>query len=250
MSKPHHGPATKATATPVASATGQGFQERAGHDNGHGNGNGNGTPSAESHGPGGHGGRGLHAAGDAFGFTITAGAVTAAEVTLPSGTVVSLPLTTGVSYSVDGTDVLATRSNTLSTEVTRYSDTDADGLYEVVASSRVMTSTPPVDTLGFSHVETVAVTLASGVVTDVTQTRWDGTSNVLLSATVVPADTTWVISNGLLVETHTQTDALAHYEIFQDGNADGVYTEVASGTGELVDLVGVLAQTASFASML
>jgi hypothetical protein len=246
MSKPHHGPATKATATPVASATGQGFQERAGHDNGHGNG----TPSAESHGPGGHGGRGLHAAGDAFGFTITAGAVTAAEVTLPSGTVVSLPLTTGVSYSVDGTDVLATRPNTLSTEVTRYSDTDADGLYEVVASSRVMTSTPPVDTLGFSHVETVAVTLASGVVTDVTQTRWDGTSNVLLSATVVPADTTWVISNGLLVETHTQTDALAHYEIFQDGNADGVYTEVASGTGELVDLVGVLAQTASFASML
>ena len=188
--------------------------------------------------------------GDAFGFTVTDGAVTAAQVTLPSGTVVNLPLTTGVSYSVDGTDVLATRSNTLSTEVTRYSDTDADGLYEVVASSRVMTSTPPVDTLGFSHAETVAVTVASGIVTDVAQTRWDGTSKVLLSATVVPTDTTWVISNGLLVETHTQTDALSHYEVFQDGNADGVYTEVASGTGALVDLVGVLAQTAAFASVL
>ena len=246
MSKPHRGPASNATTTPAA--TGQGSQERGGHGSDHGNGNG--APSAESHGPGGHGGRGLHAMGDAFGFTVTDGAVTAAQVTLPSGTVVNLPLTTGVSYSVDGTDVLATRSNTLSTEVTRYSDTDADGLYEVVASSRVMTSTPPVDTLGFSHVETVAVTLASGVVTDVTQTRWDGTSNVLLSATVVPTDTTWVISNGLLVETHTQTDALAHYEIFQDGNADGVYTEVASGTGALVDLVGVLAQTAAFASVL
>jgi len=202
-------------------------------------------------GAGGHGGHGPQGMGDVFSFTIQAGAVTAASVTLPSGSAVALPLTTGVSYSVSGTDVLATRTGSQSTEVLRYSDTDADGLYQVIAQSQVFTAAPPVNALGFPMREALSVTLGTTGVTAVSQTRWDGTEKVLLSATVVPTDITWAISNGLLVETHTNaTSGQTHWEVFRDGNADGVYTEVASGNGAMIDLVGVTSLTDTFASVL
>ena len=202
-------------------------------------------------GPAGAGGHGLQGMGDVFSFTIQADAVTAASVTLPSGSAVALPLTTGVSYSVSGTDVLATRTGTQSTDVLRFSDTDADGLSEVIAQSQVFTAAPPVNALGFPMREALSVTLGASGVTAVSQTRWDGTEIVLLSATVVPADITWAISSGLLVETHTNASSgQTHWEVFRDGNADGVYTEVASGNGAMIDLVGVTSATDAFASVL
>ena len=164
------------------------------------------------HGRGGLSGHGLKGLGDVFSFTTDGTTVSAASVALPSGTTVALPLNTGVTYSVSGTDVVSTRTLTNASEVIRFSDTDADGLYQVVATSKVATAA---------------------------------------SNTVVPSNTTWTVSNGLLIETHTaSTTGLSHYEIFRDGNADGVYTAVASGSGTVVDLVGVLAQTDSFASTL
>jgi len=200
---------------------------------------------------GGHGGHGIQGMGDVFSFTVNAGTVTAANVTLPSGSTVALPLTTGVNYSVSGTDVLATRVGTQSTEVLRYSDTDADGLYQVIAQSQVFTTAPQVNALGFSMREALSVTLGTSGVTAVSQTRWDGTEKVLLSSTVVPTDTTWTINNGLLVETHTNaTSGQTHWEVFRDGNADGVYTEVANGTGTLIDLVGVTSATDAFTTVL
>lgn len=189
--------------------------------------------------------------GDVFSFTIDAGTVTAASVTLLTGSSVALPLTTGVSYSVAGSDVLATRTDSNATSVLRYSDTDADGLYEVIAQSQVFTAAPQVNALGFSMREALSVTVDTTGVTGVSQTRWDGTEKVLLSATVVPTNTTWTISNGLLVETHTDaTSGQTHWEVFRDGNADGVYTEVASGHGALIDLVGVTSLTDAVASLL
>jgi hypothetical protein len=194
--------------------------------------------------------QGPHGLGDAFTFTINAGAVTAAKVTLPGGTTIALPLTTGVTYSVSGTDVLATRSDPNGIDVLRYSDTDADGFYGVIASAHVQTSAPQVDMLGFSHREAVSVTLGAAGVTSVSQKHWDGSTQVLLSGTVVPNNTSWTISNGLLVETHTQSNGPTSWEVFRDGNADGVYTEVASGFGTMIDLVGVVAQTNAVAALL
>lgn len=204
------------------------------------------------HGRGGLSGHGLEGLGDVFSFTTDGTTVSAASVALPSGTTVALPLNTGVTYSVSGTDVVSTRTLTNASEVIRFSDTDADGLYQVVATSKVATAASnTVNALGFSMAKTVSATVSNGVVTDVSHTHWDGTTNVLLSSTVVPSNTTWTVSNGLLIETHTaSTTGLSHYEIFRDGNADGVYTAVASGSGTVVDLVGVLAQTDSFASTL
>ncbi|MDP1999270.1 MAG: hypothetical protein Q8K22_06710 [Rhodoferax sp.] len=207
--------------------------------------------SGSSFGGGHAGGHGLQGSGDVFSFTTSAGAVTAAKVTLASGTTVALPLTTGVTYSVSGADVLATRTDSNTTESVRYSDTDADGFFQVISSSKVLTTAPQVNLLGFSNRETVSVTLdAAKVVTGVTQAHWNGVDKVLLSATVIPANTTWAITNGLLVETHTETNGQIHWEVFRDGNTDGAYTEVASGTGALIDLVGVVAQTDAFAALL
>lgn len=199
---------------------------------------------------GGPGGHGLPHLGEVFTFTIASGAVTAAGLTLPSGSKVSLPLTTGVTYSVSGSDVLATRTNAMATDVLRYSDADADGLYAVTAQSHVLTTAPTVNALGFPMREALSVTLSGTQVTAVSQTRWDGTEKVLLSATVVPTATTWAINNGLLVQTHTTPNGQAQWEVFRDGNADGVYTEVASGNGTLIDLVGVVSQTDAFAAQL
>ena len=211
---------------------------------------GSGSSSAAS--GGGHAGsHGFKGMGDVFSFTISSGAVTAASVTLGSGTKVALPLTTGITYSVAGADVLATRSDATATQLLRYSDTDADGFFEVISSSKVLTSAPQVNALGFSTRETLSVTLdAAKVVTGVTQARWDGTLKILLSATAVPTNTTWTITNGLLVETHKGANGQIHWEVFRDGNTDGKYTEVASGTGALIDLVGVIAQTDGFAALL
>lgn len=187
---------------------------------------------------------------DVFSFTISGTKVSAASITLPSGSKVALPLTTGVSYSVSGADVLAAWSDLSGTNQVRYSDTNANGLMQVVSSAHVFTTAPQVNQLGFTNREALKVTLAGTVVTGVSQPRWDGSSKVLLSATVVPSDTSWKISNGLLVETHTQANGATHWEVFRDGNADGVYTEVANGTGALIDLVGVVAQTNAVAAQL
>lgn len=194
---------------------------------------------------GGKGGGVPSGAGDVFSFTLVDGQVTDASMTLPNGSKVSLPLNTGVLYSVSGSDVLATLTNAQGIQTLRYSDTDADGLYEVIASSKVMTAAPVVNMLGFSERQKLAVTLdtTDGHVTGVTQTQPNGSSKVLLSDTITTPNTTWAMDQGLLVETVTNAAGQAHWEVFRDGNLDGVYTEVADGTGALIDLVGVVAAT-------
>ena len=231
MSKSHRGPGLGSGSAPADAIAGQGH----------------GGPGS----PGMHGAHGFLGLGDVFSFTIVDAMVTAASVKLPSGSTLTMPLNTGVIYSVSGADVLATRTDANATRLVQYSDTDADGLYEVIASSQVFTSAPLVNMLGFSQREALSVTLdGASLVTGVTQTRWDGTEKVLLSATVLPTDTTWAIKTGLLVETHTQINGQTHWEVFRDGNADGNYTEVASGTGALIDLVGVVTQTDAVATLL
>ncbi|MCF8209626.1 MAG: hypothetical protein K9K38_09520 [Rhodoferax sp.] len=238
MAKSHHGLVSKSAATGVAAVGKPMAVKGLGHVEG-----------GAAHGPAG-GGHGPASLGDVFGFTLAGGAVTAASFTLPSGTAVNMPLNTGVAYSVVGADVLATRSTTDATHLVRYSDTDADGLYEVIASSTVFKAAPQVNALGLPAREMLSVTQQAGVVTGVSQTRGDGSQKVLLSATVVPTETSWSLSNGLLVETQTRSNGQVHYEIFRDGNADGQFTEVASGTGAMIDLVGLIAQTDAFATFL
>lgn len=211
------------------------------------------TPPADAAGAGkGGGGHGAEAWGEAFSFTLTDGKVSAGSLTLPNGTSVALPTSGGVVYAVSGSDITATLTTAGRVDQLRFSDADGDGLYNVVASSHVDTAAPQTNVLGFNLREAIKVTLDSAAsdVVAVSQVRWDGTERVLLSADVVPANTDWSVSQGLVVETHTLPNGSTHWEVYRDGNADGVYTEVASGTGDVIDLVGVVAQTDAVAASL
>ncbi len=200
------------------------------------------TPAA---GAGKGGGHGVEAWGEAFSFTLIDGKVSAGSLTLPNGDSVTLPTSGGVVYAVSGSDITATLTTGDRVDQLRFSDADGDGLYNVVASSHVNTAAPQTNVLGFSMREAIKVTLDSTAadVVAVSQVGWNGNERVLLSADVVPTNTDWSVSQGLVVETHTLPNGSTHWEVYRDGNADGVYTEVASGTGDLIDLVGVVAQT-------
>jgi hypothetical protein len=201
----------------------------------------------DMHGPGGE--KGVGGAGDVYSFTLTDGKVTAASMQVPSGNSVNLPLNTGVTYSVSGKDIVATRTDSQGIETLRYSDTDADNLFEVVARARVMTAAPGVDMHGFSNREQLSVTLDGSTVKTVSETLHDGSSKVLLSDTV-SSTAQWSVQNGLLIESKTNAAGVTRWEIFRDGNHDGTYTEVAQGHGALIDLVGVISATDAVATSL
>jgi len=188
--------------------------------------------------------------GDVFSFTVAGGAVTGAAVTLPSGATVQLPVSAGVDYSVAGADVLATRALDAGIAQMRYSDVDADGFYQAVSTARVLTTTPYVNLFGLSGREALEVATAGGVVTSVTQVLPNGYEWVRLSDGTAPPGVAWTLQDGMVVETATYANGATSWEVFRDGNGDGRYTEVASGTGQLVDLVGVLAATDPVAAAL
>lgn len=188
--------------------------------------------------------------GDVFSFTASGGTVTGAAVTLPSGTTVQLPVAAGVDYTVAGAGVLATRAIAGGVAQVRYSDDDADGFYQAVSTARVLTAAPHVNLFGSSGREALEVTTAGGAVTGVTQVLPNGFEWVRLSGATVPAGVEWTLQSGLVVETATFANGTTSWEVFRDGNGDGRYTQVASGTGLLIDLVGVLAATDPVSSAL
>jgi len=218
----------------------QAHEDQAGEDD-HGHEHGKARDAAhEMHGPGGE--KGVGGAGDVFSFTLSDGKVTAASMALPSGKSVSLPMGSGIAYSLSGTDVIATRTDSQGIETLRYSDTDADSLFEVVAHARVLTAAPGVNMQGFSTREQLSVTLDGSTVKTVSKTLLDGSTKVLLSDTET-SNAQWSVQNGLLIESRTNAAGVTHWEIFRDGNQDGLYTEVAEGHGAMVDLVGVITAT-------
>lgn len=188
--------------------------------------------------------------GDVFRFTVSGGSVTGAAVTLPSGSTVQLPVAAGVDYRLAGADVLATRTLPGGIAQVRYGDVDADGFFQAVSTARVLTQAPVVNLFGLSGREALEVTTAGGVVTGVTQVLPYGVEWVRLSDAIDPPGIDWTLQNGLVVETQTFANGATAWEVFRDGNGDGRYTEVANGTGLLVDLVGVLAATDAVAAAL
>lgn len=188
--------------------------------------------------------------GDVFSFATADGVVTGAAVTLPSGATVELSVAAGIAYSLAGADVLATRTVAGGISEVRYSDVDGDGFYQAVGTARVLTTAPHVNLFGLSGRETLEVTAAGDVVTGVTQVLPNGFEWVRLPDTTGSAGVAWTLQDGLVVETATFANGATSWEVFRDGNGDGRYTEVASGTGQLVDLVGVLAATDPVAAAL
>lgn len=186
--------------------------------------------------------------GEVFTFTVSDGQVTGAGIQLPSGDAVQLSSNADVTFSLDGADILSQRSTDHGLQIARFSDTDADGLFEMVATARVNTDAPSAE-----HPRpTLNVTLnADGSApTDIVRTLRDGTEKVLLSSTVTNEHVSWSVQDGLLVQTITTDSGQTHWGAYRDGNDDGVYTLVADGRGDMIAVTGILSATDSVADLL
>lgn len=188
--------------------------------------------------------------GDVFQFTLVSGAVTDATMQTPGGSTVELRTPTGLTYTVDGEDVVATLVGERGTSTVVYSDTDDDGFYQVVASSHVMTSAPADGAGRPTRAVTVTLDSAASDVVEVSRLTRNGEEVVIYTADDAPEQVDWSVQQGLVVQTVTGPGGATHWGVFRDGNNDGVYTEVASGTGTMVDLVGVISATDAFANAL
>jgi hypothetical protein len=176
-----------------------------------------------------------------YGFAVTGGAVTAMTQTFgTSGWThgVDVADLAASVFTVDGSTVTETaiRGNTL--ETLRFTTTD--GTTYKLASETL--SVVPVGTaataLDVEPYERMRFTFSGDTVTAAHSVKPDGTTvDVHLGSTVAYAQA----AAGYVVETITR-GSHAYYEVFHDGNGDGVYTAVAHGQGATVDLVGLQAQ--------
>lgn len=186
--------------------------------------------------------------GDVFTFTLSGSTVASAGVQLPDGTTVTLPTKDNVSFSVEGADILATRTVDHGQQIARFSDTDGDGLYEIVAHAHVITEAASTD----QPRPTLDVTLSAdgSSISEIVRTLRDGTEKVLLSSTVSNEHVNWSLDSGLLVQVITNDAGKTHWGVFRDGNGDGVFTLVADGNGEMITLTGIISATDAVAGTL
>lgn len=189
--------------------------------------------------------RGFHDRGDeTFSFTITNGAVTAVQVTETHGTRTSThsetigPTTT---YAV-GTDGTITETSVFghTVETTIYTAAATAGQYTVksVTDTYIQQGTAAT-ALNVDPYDRAKFTVdTSGAITAVQRVLSDGTSK---DVTVGTGTTYTQLAAGYVLEVQTHGTRTS-YEVYHDGNGDGVYTEVAHGSGSTVDLVGLQAQ--------
>ncbi|GGY13659.1 hypothetical protein GJV26_05530 [Massilia dura] len=176
-------------------------------------------------------------------FTVTDGSVTAVSESVGwSGNVRTVDVTklAATSFTVEGGTITATtvHGNTLetlqftSTDGTTYhlaSDTQA---FAALGSATTALDVDPYDRLSF--------TFSGDTVTAAQVVKADGTT----VAVSTHGNTTVAYTQpeeGYVVQTVTY-GTRTQFEVFHDGNGDGIYTEVAHGTGATVDIVGLQAQ--------
>jgi hypothetical protein len=176
-----------------------------------------------------------------YGFTVTDGAVTAMTQAFGSSgwthSVAVADLAASV-FMLAGSTVTETaiRGNTLET----LQFTTTDGTTYKLASETL--AVIPVGTaataLDVDPYERMRFTFDGDTVSAAQSVRADGTTvDVHLGSTVAYAQA----AAGYVVETITRANH-SYYEVFHDGNGDGIYTAVAHGQGTTVDLVGLQSQ--------
>lgn len=183
-----------------------------------------------------------------YGFTIANGAVTAMSVTETNGSgtqahtsthTVPIGSTTSFSVAADGT-VTETTIAGHAIESTTYAPSGTTGLYAVTSESHTFIPSGSATTLlDIEPHDRARFTIdASGAVTQVERVLADGSTK---SITPGSATTYSQLAAGYVLEVQTHGTHTA-YEVYHDGNGDGIYTEVAHGSGSTVDLVGLQTQ--------
>ena len=185
---------------------------------------------------------------EGYQFTVSNGAVTSvAEV--GHGMTKAKFIKPYESYSVSGNDVLNTASKGIIQEISRYSDSDADGVYQKIAEAEVLNLTSAMPNAQLQNILVRSDHMEFVFDAD----RVVAASHVLSNGVVVSqnSDTVgkYAVQNGFVVESVTK-GATTQWEVFRDGNNDGIYTEVAHGNGPLVDLIGLASNLATTADSL
>lgn len=176
-----------------------------------------------------------------YGFTVTDGAVTAMTQTFgASGRTrdVSVADLAASAFSVSGNTVTETtiRGNTL--ETLQYTTTDGTAYKLASETLAVIPSGTATTLLDVEPYERMRFTFDGATVSAAQLVKADGTTaDVHTGSTVTYAQP----AAGYVVETITR-GAHTYYEVFYDGNGDGIYTAVAHGQGTAIDLVGLQAQ--------
>lgn len=177
-------------------------------------------------------------------FTISNGAVTAVHEEVTNGTQTrthDLSITGADTFTVTSTGVTETRLHGNAVDTITYVQPSGETLYAVASVSTTFVSAGTATTmLSVNDHDRVSVTLSGGSVTAVQAVSATGALTTLTASANIVFSQPEV---GFVVETITK-GATNRYEVFYDGGGDGVYTEVAHGSGTTVDLVGLKAKLA------
>lgn len=181
-----------------------------------------------------------------YAFTISDGSVTGEQITSGDAThthtrTVSIPST--ASFTVDGDTVTETIVLGNVVESIEFVASGTAGLYAVASDTRTLIQAGSSATALFVNpCNRAEFTIdSSGNVSQVQAVLKDGT----LKQITTDASTTYTQPEaGYVIETQTHGRHTS-YEVYHDGNGDGIYTEIAHGSGSTVDLVGLKAQLTS-----
>lgn len=147
------------------------------------------------------------------------------------------------SFSVSGSTVTETSVQGNTVEIQQFVASGTSGLYAVASeattfiqpgSATTLLSVSPFDRAKFSLD-------ASGNVTQVQHVSPNGTVTTATPNTYTAFSQ---LAPGFVLETVT-IGTRSSYEVYNDGNGDGIYTAVAHGQGTTVDLVGLKTQLAA-----
>jgi hypothetical protein len=181
-------------------------------------------------------------------FTLTGGAVTAMSLSDTHGSTTvthAVDIVPGMSFSVAGGVITETLIQGNAVETIKYVQPVAGGLYAV--SSQTSTLIPQgaaTTALSVNPYDRAAFTISAGAVTAAKSVSPAGVSTAITSA-----DTTYKVLAAGFVEAVTTVNGHSSYEVFYAGaSSNGVYTEVAHGSGTTVDLVGLQTQLAQIPS--
>lgn len=152
-------------------------------------------------------------------------------------------------YSVSGADVLKMESKGGFQEISRYSDSNTDGVYQKIAEATVLDVGAATPTLQNALLRGDHMKFSFDASGQVVLGAYHVLKSGLVSAETIKANMQFSIQNGFVIETEIKGTA-THWEIFRDGNADGIYSEVAHGEGLLIDLVGLSNNLAPVAHLL
>lgn len=192
-----------------------------------------------------------------YGFTVSSGKVTAITEGASSSNshTIDVSKLPGSSFSVSGNTITETRVHGNAVETIKFVTTDGSTYkiasdtesFVLAGTATTLLSVEPQDRMSFTFSGST-VTAATAIAPDgSTVSGTGGATHGNANASITKAYS--VLASGYVLETITN-GSQSHYEVFHDGNGDGIYTAVAHGSGTTVDLVGLQSQISSLINTL